>query len=183
MHVLTGGVCPGAGLAHVRCTCGHQHILGWDVLGCLVFSMQKPCAPQTENLDRDSGAGCHSSNVCSTYCKLFLRVSRKAGRCTAVPGGVLLTPSLSTSLQKGLEGQSRATPGFSSALQAAFSSLGCLAWGHWLPLPELWGCFALTQSGRHQWDREERCTVPNGAICPVPPRQLSQRRDSFSPLQ
>lgn len=127
MHVLTGGVCPGAGLAHVRCTCGHQHILGWDVLGCLVFSMQKPCAPQTENLDHDSGAGCHSSNVCSTYCKSFLRVSRKAGRCTAVPGGVLLTPSLSTSLQKGLEGQSRATPGL-----AQLCRLPSAAWDAWL---------------------------------------------------
>lgn len=145
----------------------------WLGRSCLVFSMQKPCAPQTENLDHDSGAGCHSSNVCSTYRKSFLRVLRKAGRCTAVPGGVLLTLSLSTLLQKGLEGQSKATSGFSSALQAVFSSMGCLAWGHWLPLPELWGYFALTQSGKHQCDREERCTVPDGAICSMPPCRLS----------
>lgn len=90
-----------------------------------VFYAKALCTSNSEKLGRDSGAGCHSSDVCSTYRKSFLRVSGRAGRCAVVPGGMLLTPSLSTSLQKGLEGQSRASPGFSSQLPSA-------AWDAWL---------------------------------------------------
>lgn len=148
---------------NASCTCECQHIPGW-VVRVLLSSVQKSSAPQTlEKLGYGAGAGCGSSGVCSLYRESFLRVSRKSREmCCSFRGCYCWAHHSPRCCRRGY----RVNPDPRLVL-AQLCRLLSLAWGSWLPLPEVGGYFALARVGRHQHEGEKGAPMVLVVLCYV----------------